>query len=268
MSGVRRGRLVAVAFGAGVLVCGGGVALGATPAKRVVGGSPADWSQWPYAAAVYEHDTLVCTGSVIARRAVLTAGHCAGPHHGRTMAVVVGRANLADHSSGKRIEVKRARVTRRYRRTGNDDFAVLRLAHRTTVPQATLPTRDEAGPAAAVGERLRFAGWGVTHANGTGRTNVLLAAETTVVRGHKCRRAYGRHWGGRAAICTVGDPLPQGGRVSACYGDSGGPLVADTPAGPLLVGVTSYGGFRCGEDPTVYARVSDALRFIRRNARL
>jgi hypothetical protein len=47
---------------------------------------------------------------------------------------------------------------------------------------------------------------------------------------------------------------------SGCNGDSGGPLYAGTPQAPVLLGVVSWGGSRCGADhlPSVFA---DAARY-------
>jgi hypothetical protein len=51
---------------------------------------------------------------------------------------------------------------------------------------------------------------------------------------------------------------------SGCNGDSGGPLYAGPPSRPVLVGVTSWGGLRCGADglPSVFADVVRARRFV------
>lgn len=259
---VPRSRLVAVAVaGAMALALAVAIPAAAGPGKRIVGGTPADPADWPFAAAVYDHHIFNCTGSVIAPDAVLTAGHCVGDP--TALSVVVGRPDLSDHSSGERIDVSRARIDPDYLKTGHDDFSVLRLEHATSVAPVTLPTAAEAEAATAEGARLSLAGWGATHPNGGGETDLLMEAETNVIDNAECRAAH-PDFARRSDICTRGDPRPGGGEVSACYGDSGGPLIATTVGGPRLVGATSYGGRRCGvRKPTVFARVGDALHFIR-----
>jgi secreted trypsin-like serine protease len=55
--------------------------------------------------------------------------------------------------------------------------------------------------------------------------------------------------------------------ATSCVGDSGGPVVANTPAAPRLVGVISAGPFPCGLGaPSIYARISSRLGFIRQAA--
>jgi secreted trypsin-like serine protease len=68
-------------------------------------------------------------------------------------------------------------------------------------------------------------------------------------------------------ICARGAKLSNkrfAHRTSPCQGDSGGPLVSDTPSGPRVVGVVSFGPRLCGAPyaPVVYARVSDDIAFI------
>jgi trypsin len=252
---------VSLAIGAG--------AADAGPGKRIIGGSPANPADWPFAAAVFDHGQFICSGSVISSDAVVTAGHCLFGGFFGHMKVAVGRPDLQDHSSGEMIRVVSGKVDPHYLRRGHEDFSVLRLEHPTVQTPVTLPaTREEADAETAVGARLPMAGWGATHPNGSGDTSVLMEAETNTIDGSECREAH-PDWAPRSEICTRGDALPGGGDVSACYGDSGGPLVADTPGGALLVGVTSYGGRRCGmRKPTVYARVGAGLDFIRRAAGL
>ena len=76
-------------------------------------------------------------------------------------------------------------------------------------------------------------------------------------------------------VCALGKVIRRYGRraypyrTTTCTGDSGGPLVAQTPDGPRLVGVTSVGPVPCGVGaPSIYARVSAGLPFIRRAAGL
>jgi secreted trypsin-like serine protease len=233
---------------------------GAVPGKRIVGGSPADGADWPFAAAVYNHGNFICSGSVIAPRYVLTAGHCLPGGFAQNYRVVTGTTDLT--SGGENLRVKRGFVDPNYLQRGHDDFAVLKLDTPTAAPPVTLPAGPEADAATTVGSGLMTAGWGATHPNGTGESHDLLETSTTVVENSQCRDAF-PWWASKSEICTRGVPILSGGETSACYGDSGGPLVADTPGGRILVGTTSYGGGRCGKHkPTVFAQISDGLDFI------
>jgi Trypsin len=51
---------------------------------------------------------------------------------------------------------------------------------------------------------------------------------------------------------------------SGCNGDSGGPLYAGTAAAPVLLGIVSWGGSKCGADhlPSVFAQISRYRAFI------
>jgi hypothetical protein len=71
-------------------------------------------------------------------------------------------------------------------------------------------------------------------------------------------------------ICTA-DPAHQAPPfVMACPGDSGGPVIAQTPGGPVQLGVTSWGAevmeVECGQRslPNVAMRVSSFASFINR----
>lgn len=234
------------------------------PHYRVLGGGPADFAQWPFAAAVLERNRFNCTASVISPRHVLTAAHCARGIKTSSLSVVTGRYDLRDQSTGRAFGVVAKFVASPKER---HDLAVLALSAPTTAPPATLAIAAEDAATTLPGAPLRLAGWGATtlfHEKLPG----FLKATTTIVRPKKrCFRPYGKGFKSVAMICAQGAKLGPGrfaGRTSPCAGDSGGPLVADTATGPRLVGVTSFGPRLCGDPfaPVVYARVSDDLDFI------
>jgi secreted trypsin-like serine protease len=61
-------------------------------------------------------------------------------------------------------------------------------------------------------------------------------------------------------LCVRVEGTGRGG----CNGDSGGPLVRHTPAGPVQVGIVSFGSRRCTEGVDVFTRVSSYSDWIAR----
>ncbi len=250
--------------------------------KRVVGGVEADPADWPFAAALVTQGNQFCGGSVIARKAVLTAAHCVcrsddKARRGTSRCALVGtnyrvvteRPDLTDQTSGQALRVKRHMVHPDYPRTFRHDFAVVRLREATDAPPVELASRSEDDAETGVGAPLTVAGWGSTTPQPPGTPSTLLReTRQNVIAKRPCKKAY-RFFPASELICTRGEPISGGGRTSACFGDSGGPLVADLTTDPVLVGVAAFGGRRCGvKKPTVYTRVADGLRFIRAAAGL
>jgi len=60
-----------------------------------------------------------------------------------------------------------------------------------------------------------------------------------------------------------GEVCAGGTGTDSCYGDSGGPLVVQTPDGPKLAGVVSWGDECGGATPGVYAEVPNYVDFLR-----
>jgi trypsin len=251
----------------GVGLCIAGPAGAATPSNepRIVGGSVANVSQWPFMAALYFDGEQGCGGTVIAPTAVLTAAHCVQGTYPEELSVGTGRRVLSDSGSGQTIGVADYYVHPGYRRTGRTDFAVLRLDRPTSAPAAQLSSAPTDGPLTAPGSALRVAGWGATTPAGYDPgSDALLETVEGSLAPRRCRWAYGRDFTKHDQICTLGPRLGFGQNASSCFGDSGGPLVADGPAGRQLVGVVSFGGNRCGNPryPSVYARVAPQVGWI------
>lgn len=273
-----RASLAAVGIGFW-LTMAGGVSAGPGAGERIVGGNVANFADWPYAAAIVnpdppasDPDGQFCGGTVISSDAVLTAAHCVvgpfgQPAKPNSIRVVTGRPDLTDEGAGQTLKVDDVLVHRKYLRKSRHDVAVIRLSDPTTATPVLLPTPAEDEDATKPGDELRVAGWGSTRRAGGAGSDVLRDVSTFAVRDRRCKNAF-PHFVAGEEICTQGKKVGEH-RTSSCYGDSGGPLVADTLAGARLIGVVSYGGWRCGvKDPTVYARVAENLAFISNKARL
>jgi len=200
------------------------VASLAPPARAITNG--ADDAGDPEVAALLDADgNTVCTGTLVAPDAVLTAAHCfdesppAGVYFGATppaLGLVVDVASVEQHPNYDSA-------------THAHDIGIVRLASRPPIAAA----RMYAMPLSAsfVGQTIRIVGFGRTSTlddtapqKRTGDSRVEAAAD------------------GRFTF----RPAPS----QTCFGDSGGPAFAVVGGVEQLVGVTSTGDLGCNSGAT------------------
>jgi trypsin len=275
---VRRRRLCAVAAASIVIVtvpAAARAADGGSP--RIVGGGKANAEGWRFTVALEQKRRLICTGSLIAANKVLTAAHCVKRGKRRQLSVFAGGPSIAPGRRDQRINVSRVVVDPTYNgRKVERDFAVVTLSRGPEAEPVDLPTRAESKAATRPGRIVRTGGFGTRSAWGFNVARRLKATRERIYAGRVCDRLFGKNRGFQQAtmICALGkrirrfhSRLPY--RSTSCSGDSGGPVVGNTPAGPRLIGLVSAGPFPCGlGGPSIYARVSSRLGFIRRAAGL
>jgi secreted trypsin-like serine protease len=261
---------------------------GGSVQPRVVGGSTASISQYPWQAAVVfspdkvggnAHQRQFCGGSLLTSWIVITAAHCVYdtdpdcillclPGQSRLdpndVDVVLGRTTLSDSSHGAELRVRgvkyQANYNPNYRGDGvpRYDVAYLVLASASAQPQIKIAGTDE-GALWDAGSPVDVSGWGSTSACLTfcGSTvDTLRAARIAVIADSTCRSSsvYGLDFDSATMLCAGN----LSGGTDSCTGDSGGPLQAPLPAGGYrLVGVTGWGK-GCGQtnSPGVYTRVA------------
>jgi secreted trypsin-like serine protease len=177
---------------------------------------------------------VLCSGTLIARDAVLSAAHCfASMRPGLAYEVVIGSAVTPVAARVSVIEVVTHpgfdEVTRA------NDVAILWLADQVS-GISPLPVPEPTSTKPALGERVELAGFGATSAGAT-------------PDGAK-RVGVGRIASVEAGVVDV-EPDP----AVSCVGDSGGPLFG---ADGELVGVASSGDTGC-RDNSVYARIAPTV---------
>lgn len=217
----------------------------------------------------------VCTGTIIAPNAVLTAAHCACPLSAARKVYVTNSINV---SQGDAIQVVSSHVpdgvdcsklTSRslsvaYQEYAKGDIAILLLNSRTAVK----PDAVVADTAAADSSRGTIVGFGYTE---TGTQGDKKFASTLIVSSHCLGRAGPNSEPDATYYGCVPEreAVAQGpGGVDTCAGDSGGPIFVSTKAGDRgVLGVTSRGvvpiNQGCGHGG-IYARVDSNLQFIQR----
>jgi hypothetical protein len=247
------------------------VLLAAAPAAAMSGGATVDIASVPFVAS-----NSACTGTLIAPDRVLTAAHCVEATDPTGLTVTVGAdahdpGNIPEAAKypikgfssapGFRLDFPFAH-RRPQNATAIDDIALILLAR----PVAGITPVRIAGPGdaglEAPGRAARLLGYGLI-APPPGKPfavpPALQGGDLTLIRRSDCLKAY-PHAVRRSDLCA--QDRAQGPLTQPCAGDSGGPLLAQTPEGPVQIGVTSWGAEvkdnGCGTAylPAVWMRVS------------
>ncbi len=269
--------------------------------ERVFGGSPVRIADYPWQVGLVRAGSppsngLICGGSLIADRYVLTAAHCvvlAGMRiEPENMVVYYGSADL--NGDGRTTAINRIFVHEGYlsHELGVDDIAILELAQPIDAPTVQLATPQSEPLLLENADRAVVTGWGradrrqpglfgrvigsaangaPNHPGSTGASTFtgtqqqnpiylptqLLAAAVPVVSNAECARDHGAASFPNTVVCA-GDPATH---RDSCNGDSGGPLqIRDDNGIYTQVGVVSWGtnddSGACGINYGVYTRVS------------
>jgi hypothetical protein len=226
------------------------------PAERIINGHVPSQA-WPAQTSV-SFNGMVCGGTLVSARWVLTAGHCATDNLGAALAPTVFALNIGGTTRGNGSPATVDQVV------VNPDFTPetavagpptndLTLLHLTSpAPREPMRLIGDADAETAFwspGVQATVVGWGITESGFQSTT--LLEAQVPIVGDSACSTRLGASGFSSTSMVCAG-----GGSTDTCGGDSGGPLIVPRAGEFTLVGVTSW-GLGCGQpgDPGVYARV-------------
>ncbi|KAM7415852.1 hypothetical protein PAMA_018085 [Pampus argenteus] len=222
---------------------------------EIIGGKEVRPHSLPYMALLENNDTTpICGGTLIDPKWVLTAAHCANIE---TVLLGVHSIKKKEKDSRQVLKVKGSFPHPHYdRNTKVNDLMLLKL--RQTVKQTKTVkclNLSKTIKEPTSGTKCMVAGWGRTNNNAKKLSDVLMSVNVTVIERVKCNSP--EYYNHKPVINEDMICAGSNGRKAAdtCNGDSGGPLVCNG----VLVGVTSFGGAKCGlnKKPGVYAFLSE-----------
>ncbi|KAH7637499.1 serine protease-like protein 8 [Dermatophagoides farinae] len=251
---------------------------------RIVNGRPASPGQFPWQVFLRistRDGDMVCGGSIISPRWILTAAHCVtseqtGSYSAQAVEVVAGSLIRGGHGDSRRIS-RNADCAfkhpgwRGVRGQFTNDIALIRLPKNNPLrltyqkggninaiclPPKRSPPFDYRGAA-------RVAGWGLTRDRGV-LARTLQYTDINVISDSECRRY-------QYPVNIANSMVCQGVENSApCQGDSGGPLIIRQGNQYVQFGLVSFGPGICnnGRIPnTVFTQVSYYLDWIENTIR-
>jgi hypothetical protein len=222
-------------------------------ANRIVGGVPT--KDFQDCVAIGSAGSWCCTGTLVARNVVVTAGHCEGVCSAR---IFIGHnINMA----GEIVSVSRAVRHPEYNMGGkHNDITVLILDRDvTTVKPRKFAKTNQIDKATSV----RAVGFGNTDPQSTGGYGIKRMVDVPVASAACSLDASTRYGCDQGLELVAGAPFLN---KDSCNGDSGGPIYLKAGAQWLLAGATS----RATDDSTrpcgdggIYARIDKYASWIR-----
>ncbi|XP_015602365.1 chymotrypsin-1 [Cephus cinctus] len=222
---------------------------GASLLSRIVGGTTAKISDFPYQVSIRISGFHICGGSILNNRWLLTAAHCIVKYKPADITLVVGTNYLS--TGGIAYKANSIILHMDYVREKQvHDIALIKTEVEITFTDKIAPV---ALPTADVDESnciANFTGWGYTDKY-SANSNSLQVIEFKVIALSECQNTFQKVI--PTHLCTyniIGEGL--------CYGDSGSPLVFHG----AQIGIGSWGSPCALGYPDVHTRVYSYLSWI------
>lgn len=224
--------------------------------SRIINGSPAAAGVWPSIAHLIIDSAYGCTGSLVAPRVVLTAGHCVYASGSlANPAASTARVGVIDRTQGTAVQWASSVAHPSYQPGSFPyDVALVTLSSASSAPPMRIISPWQDGLVTA-GATAWIAGWGSTIDSAPWNTPTALGeAQVPVIGDASCSQMQGNDFEASNMVCA-GDLV---NRIDTCVGDSGGPLALDIAGVRTLIGDTSFGPNPCASTtaPGVYGRIS------------
>uniref|UniRef100_A0A0K2T669 CLIP domain-containing serine protease n=1 Tax=Lepeophtheirus salmonis TaxID=72036 RepID=A0A0K2T669_LEPSM len=234
---------------------------------RVTGGKVSLPGVWPWAVILGQISNgnieVICGGTLISDRHVLTAAHCFRGQRAITIARLGEHDITSDSDGATPQDIGVAQVSAHEGYNGVDlknDIAIVTLSQSAVFTQrvrpACLPMPNDILPT----NEAVIVGWGATSTRGP-TVDKLREATVPLISASECDQFYS----GIERITIDGRQIcGRPGPRDSCSGDSGGPMLSDKISSRwTVIGVTSF-GVECARNdfPGVYTSVQSYLPWI------
>jgi secreted trypsin-like serine protease len=221
---------------------------------RIIGGVEDTDNQFPDCVAVGSADRWCCTGTLVARNVVVTAGHCQGACSVRVF------FGLRVTGPGRVFKVKNAVRHPKYGQDGqHNDLTVLILEEDV---KAVAPREIATTDAANVAKVVRVVGYGNTNPGSTLGYGVRRKVDVAVATAD-CSHDEVKYGCDPSLEMVAGAPFLD---RDSCNGDSGGPAYVEVGGRWVLCGATSRATADstrpCG-DGGIYVRIDKYIDWIK-----
>ncbi|CAG5030888.1 unnamed protein product [Parnassius apollo] len=230
--------------------------------------------QYPWLVLLeYANGSILCGGSLISRRHVLTAGHCVETLNGPPTFTRLSEYNTTTYPMDIALTesgfnyIKNIKIPIKWSKrhpefnwnTYQNDIGLVKMAHNAHYSDYIRPIclpRNDFLEQINAGTQLVTAGWG---SNDVNHRDVKKDALLPYVPMKTCRRSLSTMTLTNKQICAGGGPSEQ-----TCVGEFGGPLMFQNDDYYIAVGVLSYrfGQCRVVNLPGVYTNVYEYLEWI------
>nr|AQM58409.1 venom s1 protease 35 [Pristhesancus plagipennis] len=232
--------------------------------ERIVGGKETKVNEYPMIAGFVhrQKDMIICGGTIITPRHIVTAGHCTDEYSPSEYGIFVGHHNYEQMKQSNE-KVKLLEPQEFFIHDNYDGFT-LKYDVAVVLMKEPIIFSNNVGPACLPkeripleGERLKVLGWGLTKYKGK-TSDVLMKVYLDVQKFDRCKdhNQY-LELDDIHQICTFRKSK------DSCSGDSGGPLLWLDPDTNryTLVAATSY-GLNCAKYPAVSSDIFYFLPWI------
>nr|KAF6402190.1 hypothetical protein HJG63_016008 [Rousettus aegyptiacus] len=227
--------------------------------SKIVGGGPADITEFPWQVRIFDHGKHLCGGSILSEWWILTASHCLINKNKSTLEITHGDRSLNTRNLTK-MKVDKLIVHPHFDSWHMDnDIGLLLLESPFHLDVKRVPICLSKVTDIRRWRNCWVSGWGITIPM-LRMYPVLQKVDIQLIKWKKCFHAMPSVT--KNMLCAGS---PQGGK-DACQGDSGGPLVCQKKGNENIwyqLGIVSW-GVGCGKKnlPGVYTKVSNYLSWI------